>query len=117
KDFTFYFVTRSGTAKYHNLDKTPWAALTVADPANQTTVQAAGKVSKVQVEDYMDVVFNKLAKVRPKDDSHWTPPLEKLHEGNFIPYKLTPTKLHYADYKHDKADPHDEYIERIIDGA
>ncbi len=117
EDFNFYFVTRTKTAKYHNLDKTPMAALTVADPASQTTVQVSGRVAKVPVDDYMDIVFDKLAQARPKGDSHWTPPAEKLRGGNYIPLKLTPSKLHYADYGRDKADPHAEYIERIIDGA
>ena len=60
EDFTFYFVTREGTFKYHNLDQQSHAALTVADPDTQVTVQAAGIVSKVPVEEYMDVVFHKL---------------------------------------------------------
>lgn len=117
EDFNFYFVTRTKTAKYHNLDKTPLAALTVADPTSRTTVQASGRASKVPVEDYMDIVFNKLAKAKPKDDPHWTPPIEKLRGGDYMPYRLTPRKLHYADYKREKTDPHAEYIERIIDGA
>lgn len=113
-DFNFYFVTRSGTHKYHNIDRNPRAAITVADPASQTTVQASGTVSKVPVEDYMDVVFNKLSKIKPKDDVHWSPPINKLDEGNFMPLKLTPTKLHYADYKHLKRDIRADYIEKII---
>jgi nitroimidazol reductase NimA-like FMN-containing flavoprotein (pyridoxamine 5'-phosphate oxidase superfamily) len=117
EDFNFYFVTRTNTAKYHNLDKSPMAALTVADPASQTTVQASGKVSKVPVEDYMDIVFDKLARTRSKGGPHWTPPIEKLRGGNYMPLKLIPDKLHYADYGRDKTDPHAEYIERIIDGA
>lgn len=114
ENFNFYFVTRVGTSKYHNLDKTPLAALTVADAASQTTVQAMGTVSKVPVKDYADIVFDKLAKLRPKDDLHWSPPLSKLHEGNYMPLRLTPSKLNYADYKHIKHDTHADYIEQII---
>lgn len=117
EDFNFYFVTKAETAKYHNLDSNPKAALTVADAASQTTVQAAGTVSKVPPEDYMDIVYGKLMKPKPKAVSHWTPPLEKLDKGDYMPFRLTPVKLHYADYMHPEADPHAEYIERIIDGA
>ena len=115
EDFTFYFVTREGTFKYHNLDQQSHAALTVADPDTQVTVQAAGIVSKVPVEEYMDVVFHKLASLRPKGDPHWSPPIEKLKAGNYVPLRLTPSKLQYADYGQLKSDPHVDYIERIID--
>lgn len=114
QDFNFYFVTRAETSKFQNLDATPLAALTVADPVSQITVQAAGTVSKVPVRDYADIVYNRLAKLRPKDDLHWSPPLSKLHEGNYMPLCLTPSKLHYADYKHVKQDIHADYIESII---
>ena len=112
--FNFYFVTRAETFKYQNLDKNPYAALTVADADSQTTVQASGMVTRVPVEDYADIVFDKLAKLRPKDDPHWSPPLSKLHAGNYIPLCLTPSKLNYANYKDRKADIHAEYIEQII---
>jgi general stress protein 26 len=114
EDFNFYFVTRAKTYKYQNLDKNPRAALTVADIASQTTVQASGNITRVPVEDYMDVVFNKLAKAKPKDNGHWVPPLSKIHEGNYIPLCLTPFKLNYADYSQTKSDPHADYIEKII---
>ncbi len=114
EDFNFYFVTRAETSKYHNLEKTPLAALTVADAASQKTVQVAGSVTKVPVKDYTDIVFNKLAKLRPKDDLHWSPPLSKLHKGNYIPLLLTPSRLLYADYKHVRRDPKADYIEQII---
>ncbi len=117
EDFTFYFVTRAQTAKYQNLDKTPLAALTVADAEEQVTVQASGKVTEVPVEDYMEIVFGRLAKVRPKGDLHWSPPMDKLRAGNYMPLRLEPSKLHYADYRHLKSDMDADYIERIIDGA
>lgn len=113
-DFNFYFVTRAKTFKYQNLDTTPRAALTVTDMTTQTTVQASGIITKVPVSDYMEVVFNKLAKLEPKGNDHWVPPLAKIHEGNYMPLRLTPTKLHYADYGKTKPGPHADYIEKII---
>lgn len=114
EDFNFYFVTRTETHKNHNISSNPQAALTVADRASQTTVQLAGAVSKVSAEDYSSVVFEKLESARPKDGNTWVPPLEKIHAGNYIALKLTPTTIRYADYSQQKTDPRASYIHDVI---
>ena len=114
EDFNIFFVTRAETLKYDNLEKNPVAALTIADEENQTTVQMVGEISRVPVEDYMDIVFTKLAAVRPKDDINWAPPIQKIHEGDYMPLKITPSKLQYANYKERSNDIDHEYIEEII---
>lgn len=113
-DFNFYFVTRVETTKYQNISKNRLAALTIADSETQTTVQLTGRVSKVPIKDYMDVIFDKLAAIRQKDDPNWAPPIDKVHAGNFMPLCLTPTKMQYADYGQLKSDVHANYIEKII---
>lgn len=114
KNFNFFFVTRVETFKYDNMDANPIASLTVADDTAQTTVQVFGTISHVPPQDYMEIVFEKLASVKPKDDHMWTPPLNKIHAGNYMPLRLTPTKLQYADFKKRKSDIHATYIEQII---
>lgn len=114
EDFNFYFVTRVETQKYKNIDNSPVAAITVADNDSQTTVQVTGTISQLPVKDYMEVIFEKLASIRPKNNLQWTPPLTKIHEGNYMPLKLTPTKLQYADFSHMKSDIYADYIEQII---
>jgi uncharacterized pyridoxamine 5'-phosphate oxidase family protein len=113
-DFKFYFVTRAETYKYQNLEQNPHVALTIADPQTQTTVQLAGTISPLPYEDYLEVIFRKMPKIKPDDDPEWAPPINKLHAGNYMPLIITPTKLQYADYKHKKADVHADYIEHII---
>lgn len=114
-DFNFYFVTRTETFKYQNIDKHPFAALTIADNDSQTTVQASGEISKIPPEDYMDIVFNKLDKAQhPKNDINWVPPLMKVHKGDYMPLCLKPSRLQFADYKEFKSDIHTDYIEKII---
>jgi uncharacterized pyridoxamine 5'-phosphate oxidase family protein len=113
-DFNFFFVTKMKTLKYQNLDNNPLAALTIADPETQITVQAMGKISRLPIKDYADVIFAKLAKIKPKDDHTWVPPITKVHEGDYIPLRLTPSKLQFADYKAVKSDIHASYIEKII---
>lgn len=114
EDFNFFFVTRTKTIKYQNLDKNPFAAFTIADGPTQTTVQVSGKISKVPIQDYVDIYFDKFAKIRPEGNPDWTPPLSRLHMGNYMPFRLTPTRLHYADYGHIESDDHTDSIEKII---
>ena len=112
--FNFYFVTRVETFKYQNLNKTPFAALTITDSATQTTVQATGEITKVPIMHYMNEFFDKFANIRPNGEDVWSPPLAKLNKGEFMPLCLTPTHLQYADYGHKKSNPHANYIEKII---
>lgn len=114
EDLTVYFVTRQHTFKYQNLDKNPAVALTVFDEQNQTTVQLAGQVSKVPTEDYMDIVFTRLVAIRPKHDINWAPPLEKVYKGDYIPLRITPTRLQYANFKQQSTDFDHKYIEEVI---
>ena len=116
EDFNFYFVTRMETFKYQNLDKMPLAALTIADSESQTTVQATGTISQLPVKDYADIVFGKLAKIKPDDDYTWMPPIAKIQKGNYMPLRLTPTKMQYANYMDKKLqnDIHAQYIKHII---
>lgn len=114
EDFNIFFVTRLETFKYQNLEKNPFAALTVADEEKQTTVQLTGNISKVPAADYMDIVFNKLVSIRPKNEVNWAPPIEKVHKGDYMPLRLTPSKLQYADFKKNSTDFDHKYIEKII---
>lgn len=113
-DLNFFFMTRSDTLKFKNIEANPQVALTIADEETQITVQASGKISRVQAKDYMDVVFKKLAKVKPQGDSRWIPPVMKVHKGDYMILQFTPQTLQYADFKQPKTDIHSEYIEQII---
>lgn len=114
EDLTIYFVTRSETYKYNNLEKTSKAALTVVDEASQTTVQLTGEVSQMPVQKYMDVFFDKFSKLRPDDDYQWAPPIDKIHQGNYMPLQLTPHKLQFADFGKQRLEAHGNYIEQIL---
>jgi general stress protein 26 len=113
-DLNFYFITRKKTLKYKNIDQHAVAALTVTDEDSQTTVQATGTITHVPPQEYMDIVFTKLAGIRPKDELDWAPPIEKVHQGDYMPLKLTPTRLQYANFKQQKFDVYDDYIQQII---
>lgn len=114
EDFNFFFVTRANTIKFQNISTNPQAALTLFDEAEQTTVQAAGVLSRVPADDYMDIVFDKLASIRPKGDYKWTPPISKIHEGDYMVMKFTPNKLQFANYKKAPAGSSTSPIKTII---
>lgn len=114
EDFNIYFVTRVKTHKYLNLEVQPHASLTVVDGSNQTTVQLAGNISKVPAHDYMNIVFTKLAGLRPHNNPNWAPPIEKIHKGDYIALRLTPSTLQYADYSKAYTDYDQKFIEEII---
>lgn len=113
-DFNFYFVTRAETTKYQNLKHGSKAAFTVADRATQTTVQLTGEVSEVPADEYMKNLFDKFMEIRHRDDHEWSPPINKVHAGAYMPLCIKPTTLHYADYSQHKKDPMANYIEQII---
>lgn len=116
-DFTFYFVTRANTQKYQNIADKPLVALTIADEADQTTVQMQGTISKVSSDDIIDIAFNKLGKIKPGKDPDWMPPIYKVHAGDYMVLQIRPVKLHYADYKQASSDVAKNYIEQIIPAA
>jgi len=113
EDLNIYFVTRTGTFKYQNIEAQPFAALTVVDSEDQTTVQLSGSIDRMPINKYMDVFFDKFADLRPEGDYQWAPPIDKVHEGNYMPLQLTPSRLQYADYGR-RIEVHGDYIEQII---
>jgi general stress protein 26 len=114
ENFNIFFVTRADTRKYKNIEENARVVLTVVDEPTQTSVQIAGTVTKVPPQDYMDVVFHKLEKIRPSHDASWTSPPTKIHKGNFMPLRILPTTLLYADYSKFKMDRDAVYVETII---
>jgi len=114
EDFNFYFVTRAETYKYQNIEAQPIVALTIADEDTQTTVQVVGEVSQVPANEMLDIAFNKLAKIKHKGDDSWIPPIYKVHKGDYMVLKLTPSSMQYADYSKVTKDLHQEFIQKII---
>lgn len=114
EDFNIYFVTRAETYKYQNIEKNSHVALTVADSESQVTVQLSGEISTMPVQKYMDIFFDKFAAIRPEGDYKWAPPVDKIHQGNYMPLQLTPTKMQFADYGKHRIEAHGDYIEQII---
>jgi uncharacterized pyridoxamine 5'-phosphate oxidase family protein len=114
EEFNIYFVTRVETQKYKNIEQNAKVALTVVEATQQTTVQLSGNVAKLPAHDYADIVFDKLAALKPAKDADWAPPIEKVHKGDYIALKITPTHLQYANYSKAYREFNQVFIEKIV---
>lgn len=113
-DFNFYFLTRTGTQKFGDIDQNPRVALTVANRDSQITVQLSGTVSRVELNEYAHNLLPKFSALKPADDDYWRPPVSKIHSGNYMPLKITPVRLQYADYAQQTDDIVADHIVKII---
>jgi general stress protein 26 len=114
EELNFYFMTRANTQKYRNIAANPHVALTITDQARQITVQATGVAAKVATEDILEVVFQKLDKLKPQGSEHWVDPVYKIHEGDYMILQVKPTALQYADFSRPPEDADTKFIEQII---
>lgn len=99
----FYFLTHSTSQKYKNVHENPEAALTITDDYTQTTVQASGRITEVDMGDEHDKAYRKLALVHPPGQFAWVPPVSKLHEGETRLLKLTPSALRFSSFTPEKS--------------
>lgn len=107
----FYFLTHTSSKKYKNLQEQPHAALTVADNDQQTTVQAAGKIATLEIGDEMNDAYRKIVEIHPPGEYSWVPPVSKLHNGETMVLKLTPTHVRFSKFIPSQSEPH---IEEVI---
>ena len=114
ENFNFYFATREQTSKYKNIDHNSRVALTFANSETQRTVQVSGTISIVPMKEVKEVVFKKLTSIKPSGNIDWTPPVVKVHKGNWMILKIAPEYAQYADYKKSKSHPEESYIKQII---
>jgi uncharacterized pyridoxamine 5'-phosphate oxidase family protein len=98
KDNLVYFLTESDTGKGRNIITHGQVALTVYEPGTTQTVQLQG-IAAVETDPktHLDV-FAELAKPQPYVDDVSLPPITKLHEGDFVVVRITPTLVSYHDY-------------------
>ena len=109
-DFRCFFVIRSETLKAKNIKQNQNVSLTVADSITQETLQMSGTARPVAARETFDTVFNKIASVYPTDKTGWSPPVMKVHEGDWQVYELRPDYVQYADFLEAKTDPFDKYL-------
>lgn len=98
-DDRLYMLTKSDTAKAHNMMANHEVALTVFDADEARTAQIGGYAEIEADLETKRNIFDRL--VRPSDygGESSMPPLTQLNAGGFIAFRITPTFVKYTDYK------------------
>lgn len=98
-DDTFYMITKSDTAKAHNMLANHQVALTIFDADEAKTAQIQGYAEIEADPPTKRVVFDRLIRPRSYEGETRMPPLSQLDAGGFIAFKVTPITVKYTDYK------------------
>lgn len=78
-----YFLTKTGTRKYNNISAHDKVSLTIANPTENSTLQAAGRAMAIHDSQAIDMVFAKLARTQ-SSGTEWLPPISKLRAGAYV---------------------------------
>lgn len=95
EDFTFYFITKTVTRKYKNLQHNPNVALAIGTHNIPITIQVEGKAELMEEFDKRLIALDKVA--RNSLLGAYGPPLNKLPESELAVYKITPTLVRFLD--------------------
>ena len=94
-----YILTKGDTQKAHNLLATRQAALTVYDAAKLQTVQLQGTAAIAAEPSAKNWAFTALASPRKYDGGQEAPPAVDLADGAFIVFRISPTAIHFSDFR------------------
>ncbi len=94
----FYMITRTDTAKAHNMLGHHQVALTVYDDATLRTAQIHGYA---MIESDIDIklnIFNRLTRPHRYGGEMSLPPVTELANGGYVAFIMVPTMVNYTDY-------------------
>lgn len=77
-----YFLTKNETKKFKNLTAHDKVSVTVANQAQNSTLQATGQASVTRDPQILDMVVKKMARVNSVS-TEWVPPVSKLDVGQY----------------------------------
>lgn len=108
-----YFITRSDTQKFRNIQENPNVSVAVTDEQTAETVQLIGRAETVEDKKEAGKLVQALWKAT-LDKQSWPAPVVKLNSGDLTLVKITPTQLKYGDFKPlHLADGHEDYFEHV----
>ncbi len=98
-DDKIYMITKTDTAKAHNMLANHQVALTVFDADEAQTAQIQG-YSEIEADiATKQAIFQRLIQPRDYGGESRMPPITQLEAGGFIAFRITPTNVKYTDYK------------------
>ncbi len=102
EDYSFYFLTKSKTRKFQNIEDTGKLAVVVSDEAKLTTVQGEGKAEVVKDPSTQAEIMNHLATIKSTQDKAWFPPIAQIEAGSFVVVKCKVDHLQLSEFNHGK---------------
>ncbi len=108
------FLTKTGTKKADNLEHNNHAMLVVYEAESQTTVQVTGTVAKITDTADADKVFSHVVYASLETSHTDIPPILKLDEGEYVAYRLVPTQVRMASFRHAKSGGYETIFKTII---
>jgi len=88
-----YIVTKTDTQKFKNILGNPHVSITIADPAENSSLQITGKAHVVKNEpNVIEMVMQNMTKIYTTSPE-WLPPIVKLRAGA---YQVVSIEVNYA---------------------
>jgi uncharacterized pyridoxamine 5'-phosphate oxidase family protein len=113
EQFVVSFLTRTCTKKYDNVVRNNHVILVVFEPASQTVAQVIGKAVEVtdayEINGVAEAVFE--ASLGTNEEN--TPPVAKLHAGDYAAFRILPDQIRMAVYASPDAGDRDNIFESI----
>nr|ALS89070.1 Rv1155_F420: PPOX class probable F420-dependent [uncultured bacterium] len=94
-----YIMTKTDTAKAHNMLANHQVALTIFEAEEAKTAQIQGYAEIEADPATKQAVFDQLLRPRKYGGETRMPPLSQLEAGGFIAFRITPITVKYTDYK------------------
>jgi len=93
-----YFLTKSETLKNKNLRANLHVSLTIANPSENSTLQASGLAQEINDAQVIDAAMNKLTRLHV-NAVDWLPPIAKVRAGPYILVGIELTHARLAEFK------------------
>lgn len=93
-----YFLTKTETTKFRNLNARNQVSLTITNPSENSTLQANGTAQEVQDPKLVDSAMTKLTKLHV-NAAEWLPPISKIRAGAYVLVAVTLQNARLAQFK------------------
>lgn len=93
-----YFLTKTETQKYKNIQANNHVSLTIANPSENSTLQANGTVEEITDAATIDESMQKLMRLHV-NAVDWLPPISKLRAGPYVLMAITLTYARLSEFR------------------